>query len=80
MVLIIPRETKGEKFMHLHYTHKRDYTRSYMQNNNWMRKGRLCVSMCLHNPSRLLAFLLVKIKQMRMCSVCIGWAQKRKLS
>ena len=47
MVLIIPRETKGEKFMHLHYTHKRDYTRSYMQNNNWMREGRLCVSMCL---------------------------------
>lgn len=25
MVLIILRETKGEKFMHLHYTHKRDY-------------------------------------------------------
>lgn len=47
MVLIIPRETKGEKFMHLHYTHKRDYARSYMQNNNWMREGRLCVSMCL---------------------------------
>jgi hypothetical protein len=25
MVLIILRETKGEKFMHLHHTHKRDY-------------------------------------------------------